>query len=95
MNLNAMTAADVQIQLVEREKAQALADVETALKRQADLQVMAKLVLPREGWGTTPPTPTPHFPPPPLPYFMALLFNTQVQDGKLKTKQESFNYINP
>lgn len=69
MNLNAMTAADVQIQLVEREKAQALADVETALKRQADLQVMAELVLPREGWGTTPPTPTPHFPPPPPPIF--------------------------
>ncbi|KAL3131587.1 hypothetical protein ABBQ38_007886 [Trebouxia sp. C0009 RCD-2024] len=38
MNINAMTPADVQIQRVEHQKAQTLADLESALKRQADLQ---------------------------------------------------------
>ena len=36
-----MTQADVQIQRMEHEKAQALSDLEPALKRQADLQVCA------------------------------------------------------
>lgn len=46
MNINAMTPADVQIQRVEHEKAQTLSDLESALKRQADLQVMAGLACP-------------------------------------------------
>ena len=34
-----MTSADVQIQRIEHEKAQTLAELEPALRRQADLQV--------------------------------------------------------
>lgn len=38
LSINSMTQADVQIQRMEHEKAQALAELEPALKRQADLQ---------------------------------------------------------
>ena len=41
LNINAMTPADVQIQRYEHEKAQMLSALEQALKRQADLQVLA------------------------------------------------------
>ena len=44
LNINAMTPADVQIQRYEHQKAQVLSDLEHALKRQADLQVLAKFV---------------------------------------------------
>lgn len=39
ININSMTSADVQIQRIEHEKAQTLAELEPALRRQADLQV--------------------------------------------------------
>lgn len=39
-----MTQADVQIQRMEHEKAQALAELEPALKRQADLQVQVSVI---------------------------------------------------
>ena len=39
ININSMTNADVQIQRIEHEKAQTLAELEPALRRQADLQV--------------------------------------------------------
>lgn len=45
LNINAMTPVDVQIQRYEHEKAQVLSDLEHALKRQADLQVLAKLII--------------------------------------------------
>ncbi|KAL0032725.1 hypothetical protein WJX79_005727 [Trebouxia sp. C0005] len=38
ININSMTSADVQIQRIEHEKAQTLAELEPALRRQADLQ---------------------------------------------------------
>lgn len=61
MNINAMTPADVQIQRVEHQKAQTLADLESALKRQADLQVMARL-LPHPCPTSVRAGPTPHCP---------------------------------
>jgi hypothetical protein len=39
ININSMTNADVQIQRIEHEKAQTLAELEPALRRQAELQV--------------------------------------------------------
>ena len=41
ININSMTNADVQIQRIEHEKAQTLAELEPALRRQAELQVKA------------------------------------------------------
>ena len=40
ININSMTNADVQIQRIEHEKSQTLAELEYALKRQAGLQVV-------------------------------------------------------